>query len=303
MVASVHGRRPSWTGGAWNTTRRARGLNFGLDVPVSGDYADPRLLASLASDAEQAGWDGVFVQEVLSLPEPAVDPWIALAAIALCTERIRIGCFMTPLARRRPWQVARQAATIDRLSGGRLTFGAGLGYAEDDFTPFGEEWDPVIRAQKLDEALDVLVGLWRGTPFSYAGTHHRIGRALLRPSPSQQPRPPIWVAAGWPRRAPLRRASRWDGVYLMTVHQETGDMLRPSDIEEVAAHLAGLGRDKDHALEIAFNVRASGDQATDIELAKRFEEAGGSWWVELDIDDVGPDGYRARIRRGPPGTG
>ena len=120
-------------------------MRYGLDVPVDGPYSDPRLLADLAAEAEAAGWDGFFLQDVLASDDPVAEPWVSLTAVALRTSRMRIGILLTPLARRRPWQVARQAATIDHLSGGRLVLGAGLGYSEMDFTPFDEEWAPRVR--------------------------------------------------------------------------------------------------------------------------------------------------------------
>ena len=134
-------------------------MRFGLDVPVDGPYADPRLLAQLAGEAERAGWDGFFTQDVLSLPDPIADPWIALTAVVLATERMTVGSMLTPLPRRRPWEAARQAVTLDRLSGGRLVFGAGLGYAEHEFASFGDDPDPKVRgAARLDEALDIVAG-------------------------------------------------------------------------------------------------------------------------------------------------
>jgi alkanesulfonate monooxygenase SsuD/methylene tetrahydromethanopterin reductase-like flavin-dependent oxidoreductase (luciferase family) len=161
-------------------------VRFGLDLPTSGAYADPRLLAALANDAEAAGWDGVFLQDTFSGHAPVCDPWIALALLAASTSRIPLCVLMTAFPRRRPWQVARQATTIDHLSGARLIVGAALGYAEQDFTPFGDPWDLGTRARTLDEALAVVTGLWWGRPYTFEGTHYRLRDALLRPRPMQQ---------------------------------------------------------------------------------------------------------------------
>jgi len=266
-------------------------------VPVSGAFADPRLLAGMAADAEEAGWDGFFLQDLLNTTEPVAEPWISLAAVALRTERIRIGIMLTPLTRRRPWQVARQAATIDNLSRGRLVFGAGLGYSAQDFTPFGEEWDGRVRASRLDEALEIVTGLWSGEPYSFAGAHHRIDDVTLRPAPVQSPRIPVWVAAGWPRRRPIERAARWDGVYLMTVRQDTREPLTPADVADAAAALRTAGRRP--GFEIGFNAVRRGDGAAQV---REFADAGGTWWVELADDEGGPEAYRRRIRSGPPAT-
>ncbi len=273
-------------------------MKFGLDVPVSGAYADPLLLADLAVEAEAAGWDGLFLQDGLAGPEPIVDPWVSLAAVALRTQRIRIGVFLTPLPRRRPWEVARQAMTVDHLSGGRLIFGAAIGHSDRDFIPFGEEWDVRIRAQKLDESLEIITGLWRGRPFSYAGSHYQLDEVTFTPPPVQQPRIPVWVAAGWPRRTPLRRAVRWDGVYLMTVHQETEKLLTPDDVLEVSRVVAAERR-QPAPLEIGVNATLTDDPARGHASVEAFAQAGATWWIELAPDGQ-PETYRRRISKGPP---
>src|SRR5437868_5751886 len=138
-----------------------RSMKFGLDVPTTGKYADARVLAQLAVEAEAAGWDGFFLWDVLLGDQLVIDPWIALTAIALQTSRIKIGLLVLPLARHRPWLVARQLANLDQLSGGRVICTVGIGHAERDFSTFGEEADAVVRARQLDEGLQVLTGLWR----------------------------------------------------------------------------------------------------------------------------------------------
>lgn len=129
-------------------------MQYGLDIPINGEFSDPRALAQLAAEAEAAGWDGFFVQEGVFCSReeqiPLVDPWIALTAIAMHTQRLKIGVMITPLSRRRPWQVARHGLALDQLSNGRFIFGAGLGCADLDFLSFDEEYDPKIRAEMLD---------------------------------------------------------------------------------------------------------------------------------------------------------
>jgi alkanesulfonate monooxygenase SsuD/methylene tetrahydromethanopterin reductase-like flavin-dependent oxidoreductase (luciferase family) len=175
-------------------------LKFGLDVPTSGDYADARVLAQLATEAEAAGWDGFFIWDVLLGDQPVIDPWIALTAIALQTTRIKIGLMVIPLARHRPWLVARRLANLDRLSQGRVICTVGLGYDPQDFAAFDEESSPSVRSQKLDESLAILAGLWAEDRFSYAGKHFTLNQVTLHPKPFQSPRIPIWVAGGWPYR-------------------------------------------------------------------------------------------------------
>ena len=178
-------------------------MNFGIDVPNHSAYSDPRLLVELACEAEAAGWDGFFIWDHLvrwnDRRIPVVDPWITLAAIAVKTERICLGPMVTPLARRRPWKLARETVTLDHLSGGRLILGIGLGSRSTaEFKAFGDEGDPKARAAMLDEGLEVLAGLWSGHAFSYSGKYYQIEETQFRPPPVQSPRIPIWVAGTWP---------------------------------------------------------------------------------------------------------
>ena len=195
-------------------------MRFGVNVPIFGEYADVRLLAELAVEAEEAGWDGFWIWDHLQWSgeddgqprQPSIDTTVALALIAAETSRVRFGPMVLPLARRRPWKVAREMATLDHLSGGRLTLGVGLGSPPGlEFGDFGEDVDPKVRAGKLDEGLAVLQGLWTGEPFDFAGEHHSVHRAQLLPRPRQE-HVPIWVGGEWPdNRAPFRRAARFDG--------------------------------------------------------------------------------------------
>lgn len=274
-------------------------MKYGLDIPISEAFADARVLAKLAYEAEQAGWDGFFVQDVVSSDGPLVDPWITLTAIAMNTQRIKIGVFLTPLPRRRPWQLARETVTLDHLSGGRLIFGAALGFQALDFTPFGEDYDLKINAEKLDESLEVLQGLWSGEAFSFEGKHYHIHDVTFLPKPLQSPRIPVWLAGGWPKRKPLRRAAQWDGIYLMTVNQVTGELLKPEEVREAATYIHGY-RESTEPFEIAINGELSGDAHKDIELLQKYRDAGVTWWIALDEEPSSFEGYRARIRQGPP---
>jgi alkanesulfonate monooxygenase SsuD/methylene tetrahydromethanopterin reductase-like flavin-dependent oxidoreductase (luciferase family) len=171
-------------------------------VSPFGELADPRVLAELAIAAEERGWDGFFVWDhiVYRAPVRAVaDPWVALAAVACATRKLRIGPLVTPLSRRRVHKVARETVTLDLLSSGRLTLGVGLGGARNgELEPFGEVVDPRARARLLDQGLDDLIRYWAGE---------------FQPVPVQQPRIPVWVAAVWPHRRPVQRALRWEGMF------------------------------------------------------------------------------------------
>jgi alkanesulfonate monooxygenase SsuD/methylene tetrahydromethanopterin reductase-like flavin-dependent oxidoreductase (luciferase family) len=277
-------------------------MKFGLDVPTTGEYADPRTLAQLAIEAEAAGWDGFFLWDVLlggaDMTTAALDPWIALTAVALNTTRIRIGALATPLARERPWLAARRIANLDQASNGRMICVAGLGFREADFTAFGEEGDAKIRAQKLDEGLAILSGLLTEERFSFAGERYTVEEVTLRPQPAQSPRPPIWLAAGWPRRTPVRRAARWDGLCLKSYHQDRREPLTPSDVSEALAYVR-----EQRSSDAPFDVAVSGESPADINAAREqvqpFAEAGATWWIEEGLGWT-LDEFRARIQAGPP---
>ena len=177
-------------------------MKHAIDVAPFDELANPRTLAELAVAAEERGWDGFFVWDHVAYRAPVravLDPWVALAAVATVTSRVRIGPLVTPVSRRRVRKLARETVTLDLLSAGRLTLGVGLGSARNgEFGPFGEVDDPRERAKLLDAGLDDLAGYWAGE---------------FQPVPVQRPRIPVWVAGEWPNRRPVRRALRWDGLY------------------------------------------------------------------------------------------
>ncbi|MGZ8610784.1 MAG: LLM class flavin-dependent oxidoreductase [Actinomycetota bacterium] len=167
-------------------------MRFGISVPNIGDL--PTLL-ELGTMTEAMGWDGFFLWDhsrfMKEFPVPVFDPWVVLAAVAERTGRIRLGPLVTPLARRRPWKVARETVTLDHLSGGRLILGVGLGYPADaEFELLGEDPDARVRAEKLDEGLEILTRLWSGEPVSFDGRHHHVRDTTFAPAPLQRPRIP-----------------------------------------------------------------------------------------------------------------
>ena len=147
-------------------------MRYGFIVPKG----DPRAIAELAREAEEAGWDGVFYYDAICVGEmETYDPWVVMAAMAMATERVRLGAILTPPARRRPWKLARETMTLDHLSGGRFVLPVGLGTLDDGgFSKVGEPTDRKIRVELLDESLEILTGLWSGEPFSYEGEHYQI---------------------------------------------------------------------------------------------------------------------------------
>ena len=273
-------------------------MQYGLDVPTTGAYADARVLAQLAAEAEAAGWDGFFIWDVVLGDQPAIDPWIALTAIALETARTKIGTMVTPLARHRPWLVARRFANLDQLSGGRTICTAGLGHSEQDFAAFGEVDDPAIRAKRLDEGLAILAGLWTEDRFSFAGEHYTLKEVTLHPKPIQSPRIPIWVAGGWPRRPPFRRAARWDGMSLKSVHADTRKWLTLDDFRACVAYVRAQ-RLQQAPFEVVMSGEMPDDRREAIEMVRSFEEAGATWWVEEGLG-WSLEEFREGIRSGPP---
>lgn len=281
-------------------------MRFAIGLPNVKDYADPRLLVSLAVEAEASGWDGVFVWDHLLYRDEkdgVVDPWISVAAIAQATETVRVGVMVAALARRRPWMVARQAATVDLLSDNRLIFGAGLGSLDDEFELFGEDPEERVRADKLDEALEIVRGLWRGEAFSYEGEHYRLGPVRFLPQPRQAPRIPVWIAGRWPNHRPFRRAARWDGVFATHEglgHNETMSVEQLTEIISYTLHYRKAGADR---FDVVIEGKTRGmDAAEDGELVAPYARAGLTWWVEkLGWFRGTVEEMRARIASGAPG--
>jgi alkanesulfonate monooxygenase SsuD/methylene tetrahydromethanopterin reductase-like flavin-dependent oxidoreductase (luciferase family) len=281
-------------------------MRFGITLPNVGRYSDVRTLANLASLAEEAGWDGIFLWDTLHFQaeENAVcDPWIALAAIALQTERIKIGTMVAAPTRRRPWKLARETSTLDHLSHGRFIFGVGAGDGSDrGFTAFGEESDVSTRARILDESLAIVQGLWSGQPFSYHGEHYHVQEITFLPPPVQTPRIPIWVGGMWPRTGPMSRAARFDGVNAFTKRADgTFGDLTPAETQQLKRFI-----DERRTTPGAFDIVTGGHVFAAVAdeqaraLLRAYATAGATWcleniWPQRDFDDV-----RAAIQIGPP---
>ena len=278
-------------------------MKFALNVPNFGEYGDARVLAGLAHEAEESGWDGFFLWDHIAWEGAThyADPWISLSAIAVETGKIKIGPMVTPLPRRRPWKVAHETATLDRLSGGRLILGVGIGGREREFGFFGEESDAKRRAAMLDEGLGILANMWGGEPFSHAGEHYEIAEAHLTPPPAQRPRIPVWVAGTWPRRRPFGRALRWDGYAPEGVD---GVPLTPEQVQEMA-DAASEQRNDDEPFDIRISGSTRGlspDEAR--RKVTRLSEAGATWWDEtLPPSGLSLEEARERVRLGPPDVG
>jgi hypothetical protein len=261
-------------------------MKFGLTMPPIGPYSDPRYLADIAVEAEKAGWDGFFIwdhviyfspYEPVVPMHPFVDPWIALAAIAMKTERVRLGPMITSLARRRPWKVARETVSLDLLSNGRLIMGVGLGAPPDlDFGSFGEDGDDRVRARKLDEGLAILDGLWSGEPFSFAGDYLTVREVTFVPKPVQSPRIPVWIGGGWNTRPAIRRAAKWDGFF----PQKWRQLLSVEEWRGILDYLEGH-RTTDEPIDLIQGGKTPGDDPDRAaEIVAPYAELGLTWWVE-----------------------
>ena len=187
--------------------------------------------------AEEAGWDGFFLWDHLLWDDPeghVADPTVVISAVAARTERIRIAIMVNSLARRRAAKVARETATLDVLTAGRLIVGAGLGTLSSEFTAFGESGDPRVRAARLDESLHLLDASG-GQPVTFHGEYLTAAGVTMLPRPVQRPRIPIWCG-GDGRTAAVRRAARWDGVMPIHTGYGLGETMPPAELRAVLAY-------------------------------------------------------------------
>lgn len=277
-------------------------MKYGIVIP----FSEPLLTVKLAAEIEAAGWDGLFLPELVW----GVDPWAQLAAAAVTTKRIRLGTMLTPLPWVRPWTLASQAAAVDHLSGGRVIVSVGLGAPDAGASGFPLPMGRRERAELLDEGLDVLTGLWSGKPFEYAGKHYRIDPTPFSsearpegmpppPPPIQRPRIPIWVVGVWPSKKSVGRALRYDGLIPGIMGER-----RPPTADEIAEirRFVADNRPADQPLDIIAEgeTLAHGGQET----VAPYAAAGATWWIEshwaLPPTAEGVAQFRERIVAGPP---
>ena len=266
---------------------------------------DANSASELTREAEEAGWDGVFVADAIDIgmpghpPFPWFDPWIVLAAMAIRTERIRIGTMITPVPRRRPWKLARETVTLDHLSKGRLIFGVGLGAAADDggFCKVGEAMDLKVRAERLDEGLAILAGLWSGTPFNFSGEHYKVKEMTMLPSPVQSPRIPVWVPGVWTKAKSMERALRWDGI--IPQKYKSMERMTPAEVRELKQFVADHRSSTEPFDIVVGGTTPGGNRKRALATVRPFEDAGATWWLESFMT-ASPDKMHKRIKQGPP---
>jgi hypothetical protein len=267
---------------------------------------DFNAVIDLACEAEQAGWDAFFVPDGIAIdvpnlaPLPLFDPWVVLGAIAARTSRIRVGTMITPVPRRRPWKLARECVTADHLSKGRLILSVGLGAATDDagFYKVGEAMDLRVRAERLDEGLAIMDGLWKGTAQTFAGKHYRLDGMTMIPSPVQKPRIPIWVVAVWQKPKSMRRILSWDGV--IPQKYNSYQPLTPDEIRELRAYVTEhrKGQGSFDVITGGSSVGKKTQRSGDI--VRPYVDAGATWWIEGDMAADTVQKCFDRVRKGPP---
>lgn len=287
-------------------------MRFSVNIPNFGDFSDARTVARVAARAEQSGWDALFVWDHVvhdkhqRRGQPFGDPWMLLTAAALATSRLKLGTLVTPVARRRPEQLARQVATLDSISGGRVIFGAGLGGPiDDEFGSFGEPTDPVVLAERLDEGLELLQRYWSGEPVNHDGRHYQVRDVTLLPASLQRPRPPIWVGGFWPNRRPMRRAARWDGAVPLFASASHGHPPPADQVRDVAAYITQHRTDHvDEPFDLVVGGVSPGDPTKARDLIAPLADAGATWWDERQLQtSAGLDRLAPVLRRidqGPP---
>jgi alkanesulfonate monooxygenase SsuD/methylene tetrahydromethanopterin reductase-like flavin-dependent oxidoreductase (luciferase family) len=279
-------------------------LHYGYIIP--GGEANE--IVTMAREAEDAGWDGVFYWDGIYIESagPMFDPWAMLAAIAMRTRHVRIGAMLTPVSRRRPWKLARETMTVDQLSGGRLVLPVGLGALDDGgFGKVGEPTDRKTRAELLDEGLEILTGLWSGEAFSYKGKHYTLKEMTFLPAPVQTPRIPIWVVGAWPRERSMARVLRYDGLLPAKLGADGSFAdVTPDDLRAMKTYIDER-RKATTPFDIVYEGRTPGDDpAGAAEIVRPYAEAGATWWMEAMWEAPNtPSDVRKRIQQGPPRIG
>ncbi|MFN8590337.1 MAG: LLM class flavin-dependent oxidoreductase [Thermomicrobiales bacterium] len=275
-------------------------MHYGI-VLTAGDIHQ---IGDMAAAAEAAAWDGVFTWDGVMIPgaDPIYDPWVTMAVIAMRTTRARFGAIVSPLSRRRPWKVARETATLDHLSRGRLVVPVGLGALDDlAFAGVGEATNRGERAALLDETLEILSLAWRGEPFSYEGSHYHLPEFAFRPPAVQQPRIPIWVVTAWGRPKSVARAFRYDGI-MPFIFGASGsyDPVTPEIVREIVA-AAPTRKQGERSYDIVLEgTTPAVDRAAAHDRVAPLADAGATWWIESPWEHASVEGLRARIAAGPP---
>ncbi len=260
-----------------------------------GDLLDAGSVGELATAAEAAGWHGFSFTEhpvpgakwLSAGGHQSLDPFVALGHVAAVTERLRLLTYLAVVPYRNPSLLAKAAATVDKLSGGRFVLGIGTGYLKGEFRALGVDFDE--RNELFDEALDVLPLHWSGEPFSYQGRHFEAREVIAMPRPVQDPIP-IWIG-GNSALTRRRVAARAQGWMPLTSHVDISATTRTphlGSIDELAQQISEMREaagERGDSLDVAFGYTDPTIAAvnTDVERHRevfaRLAEIGVSWIV------------------------
>lgn len=278
-------------------------VKYGISLIHFNELADPETIIDLAIEAEKAGWDGIFLPDHQVFDKKAIYPitetWILLSAIAASTEKIKLGTGVAALPRYHPWWFAKMTATLDVLSKGRLILGLGLGGPETEYETFGEVYDLKILAEKMDESLEIIQGLWKGEPFSFSGKHYNVKEAAFLPKPIQTPRIPLLFGGMWPSKKPFIRGAKFDGI--MPIHKNFPQDLTPEELKQIIS-IINSHRNVDEPFELM--VFGTGFFTPDkrIELIQPYIDLGITWWLEHvnTLMQHSVDAMIEWVKQGPP---
>jgi alkanesulfonate monooxygenase SsuD/methylene tetrahydromethanopterin reductase-like flavin-dependent oxidoreductase (luciferase family) len=273
-------------------------MKYGLFLANIDSHATGDTIVQLGVAADESGWDGVFLADHLHYNNVYrfIDPWIMLAGIAARTKHIKLSTWVTAVPRRQPWQLARDLASLDQLSGGRVILGAGIGAPPEDFTSYGQEYELKRLARRFDESLDILAGLWSENSFSYEGQIYSIDDVNLHPKPLQKPRIPVLIAGRWPAKKPIKRGARWDGIMPVP-----NDWPRPFSLEEIrdCVETYKLSLESDELGEVV--IMHTKESAPLDDFIPFCQEIGVTWILfGLWPQEASVQQHMERIKQGPP---
>lgn len=288
-------------------------MRYAVYAPNYGSLGSPRDLVAMGILAEESGWDGFFIYDTLIVDGlPVADPQIVLAAIASGTSELILGALVTPLARRRPWKVAREIASLSALSDGRVVLGIGLGMPTDFSAFSAEPQSPRARGAALRDNLDLLQLLlegetvtWRQSTENMLALEQTERATVCAPGflPSPMKHVPIWAAAtlasnpaGLQTRRPFERARSLDGIF--PIPDDAPRHLVLEEVERVVRLTFGESATRvPFGFDLVVEGEALGHQRPDLSA---LEKLGTTWWLETLPVGSSLDDARALIRSGPP---